>query len=226
LVFSPGAAGQLRRATFTFADRPAFDAHRSALQLRGLSAADWTPEMHQVTDPAGHLLRFLAPAPQAASAAVTPSGGAGRLQHFALRTPDPQTLADFYVDLLGFVVSDRVRDEQGRLTAVFLRSDAEHHVLALFRSAEARFDHFSCEVADWIGLRDGADHLAREGITLAWGVGRHGPGNDTFWMVRDVDGNMGELSAELEVCAPGRPAGEWPHHPQTLNQWGLALMRC
>jgi hypothetical protein len=95
----------------------------------------------------------------------------------------------------------------------------------LFRAPEARFDHFSCEVADWTQLRDWADHMARSGIDLAWGIGRHGPGNDTFFMVRDADGNMGEISAELEVCQPGRAVGVWPHRPQTLNQWGVAIMR-
>ena len=97
--------------------------------------------------------------------------------------------------------------------------------MALFRAAEVRFDHFSCEVKGWPDLRDWADHMARVGVDLAWGVGRHGPGNDTFLMVRDMDGNMGEISSDLEVCAPDRPAGVWPHRPQTLNRWGVAIMR-
>jgi hypothetical protein len=67
--------------------------------------------------------------------------------------------------------------------------------------------------------------MAEVGVDLAWGIGRHGPGNDTFLMVKDMDGNLGEISSDLEVCAPGRPAGEWPHRPQTLNQWGVAIMR-
>ena len=108
----------------------------------------------------------------------------------------------------------------GRLTAAFLRTDAEHHSLALFRAPEGRFDHFSCEAPGWQQLRDWADHMAGIGTDLAWGIGRHGPGNDTFLMVRDQDGNMAEISSDLEVCSPGRPAGVWPHRPQTLNQLG------
>ncbi len=53
-----------------------------------------------------------------------------------------------------------------------------------------------------------------------------GPGNDTFLMVKDPDGNLAEISGPiLEVCAPDRPSGVWPHRPQTLNRWGVALMR-
>jgi catechol 2,3-dioxygenase-like lactoylglutathione lyase family enzyme len=176
-----------------------------------------------VRDPEGRLITFLAPhdglqldGPQQLTA---------RLQHFGVRTPSPATLVDFYVERLGFVLSDRVVDDQGKLTAAFLRTDSEPHSMAIFRAPELRFDHFSCEAPDWEHLRDWADHMAEVGVDLAWGIGRHGPGNDTFLMVKDMDGNLGEISSDLEVCAPGRPAGEWPHRPQTLNQWGVAIMR-
>jgi catechol 2,3-dioxygenase len=222
LVFGPGQAGQLRRATFRFHDDAAFDAHQARVRARGIEPAESRQDRYAVRDPLGHLVSFVRPG-AGGHAATSPHDA--RLQHFALRTPHPQALADFYVDQLGFVVSDRVLDVDGDLTAIFLRTDAEHHALALFRAPAVRFDHFSCEVPDWRDLRDWADHMATVGVDLAWGIGRHGPGNDTFFMVRDADGNMGELSSELEVCEPGRPAGTWPHRPQTLNRWGVALMR-
>lgn len=223
LVFVAGEGGQLKRATFRFHDLPAFEAHRQALRTRPVEVVEEEAAAYTVRDPLGHLVTFAAPRPQ--SAPAQEADAAARLQHFALRTPTPERLAAFYVDVLGFVVSDRVVDAQGDLTAIFLRTDSEHHALALFRAPVKRFDHFSCEVPGWTPLRDWADHMARIGVDLAWGVGRHGPGNDTFFMVRDADGNMGEISAELEVCPAGRPAGVWPHRPQTLNQWGVALMR-
>lgn len=221
LVFVPGEGGQLRRASFRFHEQAAFDAQRAALASRGVEAVEAAPDRLSVRDPHGHLISFLAPE----TATKAEPQVEARLQHFALRTPSPAALADFYVAQLGFVVSDRVLDAEGELTAIFLRTDAEHHALALFRAPLVRFDHFSCEVPDWTRLRDWADHMAARGVDLAWGVGRHGPGNDTFFMVRDMDGNMGEISAELEVCRPDRPVGLWPHRPQTLNRWGVALMR-
>ncbi|NDZ18330.1 glyoxalase [Variovorax sp. WS11] len=219
-----GRAGQLRRAVFRFQSRSDFDAHRSLLSTREIQLSELEADCYTVADPDGRWITFLAPE---VDRTVPPAQGPlrARLQHFALRSPTPAKLVEFFVNGLGFVLSDSVFDAAGDLTAAFMRTDSEHHSLAVFRAPEARFDHFSCEAPDWQQLRDWADHMARTGTNLAWGIGRHGPGNDTFLMVRDPEGNMGEISAELEVCQPGRPAGVWPHRPQTLNQWGVAIMR-
>jgi catechol 2,3-dioxygenase len=216
LVIVRGEGGQLRRASFRFHSRSRFDAHRVALQATSNDEVT-------VRDPEGRLITFLPPQDDLQLDAQQPL--TARLQHFGVRSPAPAPLANFYVERLGFVLSDRVVDEQGNLTAAFLRTDSEHHSMAIFRAPEVRFDHFSCEAPDWEHLRDWADHMAEVGVDLAWGIGRHGPGNDTFLMVKDMDGNMGEISSDLEVCAPDRPTGVWPHRPQTLNQWGVALMR-
>ncbi|WP_332746980.1 VOC family protein [Hydrogenophaga sp.] len=221
IVAGPG--GQLRRATFQFQTMSQFDRQRQALVSKGINVEELTPNSFSVRDPDRRLVTFRAPSDKPVPG---PQGAlTARLQHFAVRTPAPQLLLDFYTDNLGFVLSDRVLDGQGNLTAAFMRTDSEHHAMAIFRAPETRFDHFSCEAPDWNHLRDWADHMAEVGVDLAWGVGRHGPGNDTFLMVRDMDGNMGEISCDLEVCEPDRPAGVWPHRPQTLNQWGVAIMR-
>jgi catechol 2,3-dioxygenase len=223
LVIVPGEAGQLRRALYRFHERSCFDAHRLALQSRSVEVMEQGPDHVTVRDPEGRLITFLAPTTELHLDSDEPL--TARLQHVGVRTPTPAPLVAYYVEKLGFVLSDRVLDEQGNLTAAFLRTDSEHHSMAIFRAPEVRFDHFSCEAPDWEHLRDWADHMAEVGVDLAWGIGRHGPGNDTFLMVKDLDGNMGEVSSDLEVCAPGRPAGVWPHRPQTLNQWGVAIMR-
>ena len=224
LLIRPGNGGQLRQASFRFATAEAFEAHRETLAARGIQTTTQGSDHYAVQDPEGRSIAFLAPAVDRPSIGNDAALSA-RLQHFAVCTPKPAPLVDFYVDQLGFVVSDRVLDAEGDLTAAFLRTDAEHHVLAIFRAPMIRFDHFSCEAPDWPHLRDWADHMAKVGVDLAWGIGRHGPGNDTFLMVRDIDGNMGEISCDLEQCEAGRPTGVWPHRPQTLNQWGVAILR-
>jgi catechol-2,3-dioxygenase len=83
----------------------------------------------------------------------------------------------------------------------------------------------SCETRDWNALRDWADHMSQRSTKLVWGVGRHGPGNDTFFMVHDPDGNLVEISSDLESCAEDRPVGSWEHRMETLNLWGVAIMR-
>lgn len=225
LWFRRGAANQLLQAHFVFPDAASLQRYAAQLQESGVEyrrAQFEGAEFVVVRDPDGREVWF-GVAGKAVAADTGPRPA--RLQHYAVRNPAPRTLADFYVDKLGFVVSDQVRDEQGDLTAIFLRTDAEHHALAIFRASEKRFDHLSCETRDWNAIRDWADYMGERAVPLVWGVGRHGPGNDTFFMVHDPDGNLAEISAELEVCAENRPEGLWEHKMATLNKWGLAIMR-
>jgi len=221
-----GQANQLHASQFRFGGQAAL--HAYAARFDGHAFARFDREARDgplltVTDPEGRHIRFRADAGGGGPAdAAVPEA---RLQHYAVRTPDPARLVDFYVGQLGFVASDFVRDDAGVLRAAFLRTDHEHHSLAIFHAPQVRFDHFSCETRDWHQLREWADHMARGRIALVWGVGRHGPGNDTFFMVADPDGNLVEISCDLESCAEDRPTGLWPHHSSTLNRWGMAIMR-
>ena len=146
-------------------------------------------------------------------------------QHLGIRTPNIDAMVIFYSEVLGFVVSDRVHDDQGQLKACFLRTSELHHALALFGAPVSCFDHQSFEAPDWEGLKHWADHMGDLRQEIVWGVGRHGPGNDVFFMVRDPDGNLAEISSEIEVCTPDRPLGIWKHEERTLNLWGKAIMR-
>lgn len=59
---------------------------------------------------------------------------------------------------------------------------------------------------------------------MIWGPGRHGPGNNLFAFIEDLDGNKIEISGELEIIHD-RKIKKWPHEPRTLNLWGSAIMR-
>lgn len=147
-----------------------------------------------------------------------------RLQHMALATTEIDALVHFYRDIIGLSISDNVLDDEGKMRTCFLRSDEEHHVLAVFQAPRCWFDHHCYEAGDWNLIRDWADHLSTFDIELKWGPGRHGPGNNLFFMIHDPDGNWVEISAELEVM-DGRPTGDWLHTPKTLNYWGQAFLR-
>ena len=138
---------------------------------------------------------------------------------------NPARLIDFYIDVVGFTLSDRVLDDEGGLRTAFVRCGHEHHNLAVFLAPENRIDHHCLEAGDWDLIRDWSDHFADERIPLRWGPGRHGPGNNLFVFVHDLDGNWVEISAELEQVTPDRPVGNWPHEERTLNSWGIGLLR-
>lgn len=229
LMWTPGPAGRLGYALFAFheeADWRRFQARdlgsaRCELPPLGVSVS----EAVAVRDPEGHCIVF-AWAPDSPESNGPPVDlPPARMQHFAVRTLDPEVMRAFYHEVLGFTVSDRVEDESGGLRACFLRTDALHHALALFRAPAAGFDHVSFETDSWNDMKTWGDHMAAIRETIVWGIGRHGPGNDVFFMVRDPDGNLAEISAEIEVCAPDRPAGSWVHEERTLNLWGKAIMR-
>ena len=228
LVIADGNINHLGFAAYAFAGHAGLEAQRRRAMAGGAIGPNLSPLFDErafsVVDPHGNTVVFGVALPdQEAATADSPSPI--RLQHFALRSTQPSDLLPFYRDTLGYVVSDRVQDDTGRLRACFLRTDTEHHALAIFDATEARHDHLSFEAPDWTALRDWADRMASLKEPIVWGIGRHGPGNDVFFMVRDPDGNLAEISAEIETCGPGRVEGLWPHEQRTLNLWGMAIMR-
>ena len=226
ILVRAGAPNRTAWIAFGFESEAVLGSYRAALAARSLAlhanpSPSFTASAFAVADPDGNTVVFGARPATGASSGGLPA----RLQHVAFRTPNLDAMTAFYERSLGFVVSDRVRDAQGVLRAAFLRTDEEHHALALFGAPEKRFDHHSSETLDWEHIRRWADHVAARRIPIFWGVGRHGPGNDLFFMVKDPDDNLAEISAEIEQCTPDRAEGLWPHEQRTLNLWGSAIMR-
>ena len=149
----------------------------------------------------------------------------GRMQHVVVSSSKVQPMIDYYTEKVGFVVSDIVRRDDGTITACFMRSDNEHHSFAVFLGDSTKLDHNCYETNNWNDIRDWADHFSKSKITLWWGPGRHGPGDNLFFMVSDPDGNSVELSAEIEIVADDRKTGDWVHEERTLNYWGKGMLR-
>jgi len=200
------------------------DAAHLAAFARGVTKREPSPTAlfedgaFALRDPDGRLAVFGIPKKD-----LSEDGLPGRLQHFVCATTQLPEMIAFYRGL-GMVESDRVLDKE-QLAASFLRSDPEHHSFAAFRAPESRPDHHCYETSGWLDIRDWADRMGRLGIVLWWGPGRHGPGNNLFFMVEDPDGHKVEFSAELELMPKEMPHRTWPHEQRTLNLWGSAWMR-
>ncbi|MDP6705973.1 MAG: VOC family protein [Alphaproteobacteria bacterium] len=177
-----------------------------------------------VRDPDGQRLVF-GVLPEGADAHASTEGLPGRTQHIVFSSTQLPVVAPFYRDVLGFVVSDEVIDDDGAVTACFLRSDELHHSYAVFRGDGQGYDHHALEVDCWNDIRDWGDHFASMRVPIWWGPGRHGPGNNLFFMISDPDGNRIELSAEQELMPREMAMRTWPHDEHTLNLWGNAWMR-
>jgi catechol 2,3-dioxygenase len=148
-----------------------------------------------------------------------------RLQHFGLGSARISELAAFYQNKIGFALSDYVTGEDRKLRSTFMRGSDEHHLVALFSNGKPGLDHFSFEAPDWNGIRDWADHFARFDTKIFWGAGRHGVGNNLFIFVHDPDGNMVEISAELDSVPLGQAPGHWSFDYKAFNLWGPAAIR-
>ncbi len=175
-----------------------------------------------LADPDGNRLVFGLSRATSSSAVVSLPA---RLQHVVVASRDAARLSSFFQSVLGFKLSDNVLDDESDLRTAFLRCSEEHHSFAVFQGSSDRFDHHCYEAGDWGLIRDWGDHFARNHVKVEWGPGRHGPGNNLFLFIHDIDGNWLEISAELEIVAPDRPVGQWLHEQRTLNSWGTAPLR-
>ena len=233
VVVEPGAAPGARHVAYAMPDHDRLEALGNRLARRGVEVQPAASPFFEagsfrIALPDGPALTFGVPLNSPSLAGGREHGDdalPGRLQHVVFRTPRPEPLLAFLVGEVGFLLSDRVEDDEHALTAGFVRSDPEHHSFAAFRASRAAFDHFALETTGWNDLRDWGDHFADLRIPIWWGPGRHGPGNNLFLMIRDPDGGRIEISAEMEHMDPDVPHRVWPLEERTLNLWGNAWMR-
>jgi catechol 2,3-dioxygenase-like lactoylglutathione lyase family enzyme len=162
----------------------------------------------------------------------SPKGVApNRLGHVAFNVLDPKAAADFFVDVLGFRVSDWMGD-----FFAFLRCGPDHHTVNLLRGQRRKMHHVAFEARDWDHIKQACDLLGERGYPLVWGPGRHGIGHNIFIYHLTPDGQIMELYAELDQMLdetlgafdprpwhrdkPQRPK-VWTPGPDASNQWGI-----
>jgi len=164
-----------------------------------------------------------------------PTGGAkaanlpGQLQHVVVASARFTEMMEFYATTLGFMISDTVAQDPERhpteVNVCFLRADELHHSFAVFRAPQSVPDHHAYETTGWNDLKLWADHFASLEIPIWWGPGRHGAGNNLFFMIRDPDGNNIEISAELETMKKGQRGKKWMGARHAINLWGEPWIR-
>lgn len=141
-----------------------------------------------------------------------------RLSHVVVGSPDAAASRRFFVEGLGF----RVSDEVPAIGAAFLRCSTDHHNLLVQPAPVGFLHHTAWEMEDLDAVgRAAAAMVATDPARHVWGLGRHGIGSNVFWYLRDPAGNFAEYSADLDVIADEeawRVAASSPAHP--LAAWG------
>lgn len=177
----------------------------------------------ETTDPDGNRVQFHSPVRRDGEATGATRRRPVKYQHITIGTTDIQPFLQFYTEVIGFRISDQLDDDR----FAWMRSDRDHHTLAVVNVGTAgNVDHFSFDLAEWEDFKSWCDKLTDEDVPVAWGPGRHGPGNNLFIFFDDPAGNHIELSAEMEkfhddrvVYVPRR----WTPAPTTINLWGGQL---
>ncbi len=225
LLIGSGSSRKLGFGAYGFDSDTGLTQLRRSLESAGITLDEspsplFSDHAFSLTDPDNNRLVF-----GRSTAISNNSAMPARLQHLVVATDEMAPMLDFYTGQLGFAITDRVEDETGDLRACFLNSDGEHHSFAFFKANEKRLDHHAYEAGEWNLIRDWADHLADLDVKIVWGPGRHGPGNNLFFMINDPDGNWVEISAELEQLTFERQVRIWPHGEKALNLWGPGYLR-
>ncbi|HEV2375197.1 MAG TPA: VOC family protein [Streptosporangiaceae bacterium] len=156
-----------------------------------------------------------------------------RLGHVVFRTPFFQRALDWYLEVLGLVVSDFLYLDGQRdrgPTMAFLRCDrgsdpADHHSLAMHLGPDVAYVHSAYQVADLDALAAGGEHLAECGYQRAWGIGRHIQGSQVFDYWRDPDRLMMEHYTDGDLFDNTVEPGWAPMSASGLAQWGPPVTR-
>ena len=117
-----------------------------------------------------------------------------RLGHAVIGSTDYQTSNRFFVQGLGFRVSDRIKG-----TASFLRCSTDHHNLLVSAAPVNFLHHTSWQVDDIDAVGRGAFAMLEGNPERhVWGLGRHYAGSNFFWYLKDPAGNFSEYFSDMD----------------------------
>jgi catechol 2,3-dioxygenase len=143
-----------------------------------------------------------------------------KLSHVVINSANLEREMNFFIDLLGFKLSDSTD------MMSFIRCCADHHSIAYARGSGPSLNHMAYEMANFDGLMRGAGRLKGLGFNTEWGVGRHGPGDNIFSYFVEPNGFVVEYTTEIEqvdeaVYMP-HDAAYWRNFPMRPCRWGMA----
>ncbi len=141
-----------------------------------------------------------------------------KISHIVFHSPDHKAATAFFVNVLGFRLSDWLGDFMS-----FLRCNEWHHRIA-FLPGPPCLNHVAYDMPSVDDMMRGIARLKQNEVELKWGPGRHTAGNNTFSYFVTPNGFAVEYTSELErvdfehhaakVHAPG---------PTTMDQWGIGV---
>lgn len=148
--------------------------------------------------------------------AVKPAG----IGHVVIMSSDVAKAERFYVERLGFRVSDRFKDAVG----VFLRPPGSnyHHAIFIIRGPLG-LNHIAFNVRDFTDVMNGGVSLLKSGWEPQWGPGRHIFGANYFWYFNSPCGGAMELTADMDMVDDNWQPREVTMSAETGQAWSMTV---
>ncbi len=198
LVVKPGRSDDLLALGLAFSNPEALDRRLRRLQLRGVAvqagddaicAARRVQRLFWLHDPDGNRVELVQGLARAELPFQSPHFERGfntapqGFGHVALVSQNLLDMEHFYVDALGFGVSERLSTRVGPIDVrgIFLHTNRRHHSLALFRlPTKKRLHHFMLEANELGDVGRAHDRALAQGVPLSLGLGQHPQPDGTF----------------------------------------------
>ncbi len=142
------------------------------------------------------------------------------LAHVVFRAPNLEAMKDFYVERLGFRITDVYRDR-----GYFLRCEGSidhHHLFAFNPDGTKGFHHISFEVRDFHEVFGGGLNMTKQGWETHLGPGRHAVTSAYFWYFRNPCGGAAEYDFDTDVCTDDWEVVVFDPTPDSFAEWSMA----
>lgn len=227
LVLQEGSKAGIDYTAYELSPGVSLDAAKKELQSRDLSPE--TVEVPQrgqglkLSDPDGNGVVLIerkrptdARPAEVKYSDVIPGFHPRKFGHVNYLTSNAERFISWYVDKLGFKITDRIGTE-----GCWLHVNADHHVLAVLEKGYNHIHHVAFELVDWGEFRVAFDHLAQNKRPIVWGPGRHGMARNLFSYFRMYEEDLFvELFADLEQLSEDHEPRQYPDDVHSSNTWG------
>jgi predicted enzyme related to lactoylglutathione lyase len=141
-----------------------------------------------------------------------------KISHIVLHSPDHKALCQWFIDVLGFKLSDWLGDFM-----CFLRCNSAHHRIAIL-PGPACLNHVAYDMEGLDGMMRGIHNLKVKDVDIVWGPGRHTAGNNTFSYFLTPCGFAVEYTSELEEVDDATWQDQvFTPAPLVMDQWGIGV---
>jgi catechol 2,3-dioxygenase-like lactoylglutathione lyase family enzyme len=138
-----------------------------------------------------------------------------KISHIVLHSPKHKEATEFFLNVLGFQLSDWIGDFMS-----FLRCNDWHHRIA-FLPGPAGLNHVAYDMLSVDEMLRGVGKLKRLETDVLWGPGRHTAGNNTFSYFCTPNGFAVEYTADLERVGEDWVPSVHVPSPSIMDQWGI-----